>query len=63
MTRAVVVGLVALGVLAACADAPSAPPPVCQRQALPIVDATGRVVAVGSVVWCPPGARDTVDVP
>lgn len=63
MTRAVVVAL-ALG-LAACV-APTGPRPVCERSVLriPYRYPDGRdTVLLATMVYCPPGARDTVDVP
>lgn len=59
MRRAAVV------LLALACHAPTAPAPVCERTVLriPYRYPNGRdTVLLGTMVYCPPGARDTVDV-
>jgi hypothetical protein len=49
--------------LSACAPATTAPRerPVCVGQWAPITNAAGETVARVRIVYCPPGARDTVE--
>ena len=56
--------LLCLLALSACATPTE--PPVCERSALriPYRYPDGRdTVLVGTMIYCPPGARDTIDVP